>query len=99
MDDILDKNIDKYFYTSDTADKVGGKILSTNAFMAPFVAFIQSRTNESVARWGNTSPRILKTAQVSDSECRCKTCHAKGIPAKQYRYRFRTKLITIGQRQ
>lgn len=48
MKETLDKHIGKNFDTSNTADKVNGKLLSTNASMAPIAASIQQSTNEAV---------------------------------------------------
>lgn len=48
MYETFDKHIAKYFDTSNTADKVGAKLLFINAFMAPIPACIQRQTNEAV---------------------------------------------------
>lgn len=56
IDEFLDNRITKYFDTNDPADKVGGKLLSTNAFMAPIIKFVQRRTNEA----GATEPSRRK---------------------------------------
>lgn len=48
IDKILDKYIANYSDTSDTVDKVGGNLLSTNAFVAPAVSFMKHRTSEAV---------------------------------------------------
>lgn len=49
FDEILEKNISKYFDTSYTADKVGKQILSLNDFMVPITAFTLYRTSKSIS--------------------------------------------------
>lgn len=49
-DEILKKHIAKYLDTSDTADKVGEKLLSTNDFMEPIATFIQRRTSKAITK-------------------------------------------------
>lgn len=49
MEEILANYIVKYFDTTDTAYRVGQKLLSTNSFMAPIATFIQHSTRRVVA--------------------------------------------------
>lgn len=48
MKEVLNKPIAKSFDTDDADDKIDGKILSENAFMASITAFIQIETGKAV---------------------------------------------------
>lgn len=50
MVEILDQHFMKYFDNSDTTDNVDEKILSANAFMAPFAVLIQREASEAVTQ-------------------------------------------------
>lgn len=49
MDEIFDKHMESCVDPTDSADKIGEKLLFTNASMAPTTAFIQRWTCEAVA--------------------------------------------------
>lgn len=86
----------KYFDTTDSADKVGEKLVSTNGFNAPIPAFIQRRTSEAVAA-ECLEAKIRNTGKVAESGCRCKTRLANvGITSKPYG--FCSKQFTVGHR-
>lgn len=67
IDDTLDKHVSKYFDTSDIADKVREKLLSSNVFLALIAAFIQREIIEAVAtgRVDTKREKPLKSQMVN----------------------------------
>lgn len=65
MDEVVDKRITNYLDTRDASDNFGEKLLSTNAFNAPFAAFIKRRTGEDVPAERITTK--IETADVPEN--------------------------------
>lgn len=70
MDQTTNRQIAKYFDTSDTSNTVGEKQLSTNALMAPIAAIIKQRTSNGTAteRSALKTEKLLKLQTVAETK-------------------------------
>lgn len=74
MDEILEKHVANYFDTGNAADRIGGKLMSANSFMAPIAAFVQRETGEAdFVERAHTRLEKQLNAQILDSKVKLVT--------------------------